>query len=52
MERPIYKRSQLNAWKEEYCDTLENGIELSTYDVMEYEGRFDNAIIIEDEEAK
>lgn len=52
MGQPIYKRSELNAMKEEYCDTLPNGIIVSVYDVKEYEGEFDNAIIVEDEEGK
>lgn len=50
MGNNVYKRSQLNAWKQEYCDTLPNGIEVSVYDVKEYEGDFDDAIIIEDVE--
>lgn len=48
MNRPVYYRSQLNAWMKEYSDTLPNGIELSVYDVMESEGQFDNVLIIED----
>lgn len=45
-----YKRSQINAWKEEYADTLENGIILSRYDVMKSDGLIDEYTEIEEDE--
>lgn len=45
-----YKRSQINAWKEEYTDTLENGIILSRYDVMKNDGLIDEYTEIEEDE--
>ena len=45
-----YKRSQINAWKEEYADTLENGIILSRYDVMKNDGLIDEYTEIEEDE--
>lgn len=44
-------RSKINEWKKEYADTI-NGMEISTFDVMEANGYFDRAVIIEDEEDK
>lgn len=43
-----YKRSQINKWKKTFADNI-NGVNLSVFDVMEADGMFDNAKIIEDE---
>lgn len=45
-------RSQINKWKSEYGDTLENGIILSEYDIHVMWGDLDNVTIIEDVEEK
>lgn len=43
-------RSDINRMKRTYCDTLENGIILSEFDVFEADHCYDDWNIIEDEE--
>lgn len=43
-------RSDINRMKRTYCDTLENGIILSEFDVFEADHCYEDWNIIEDEE--
>lgn len=46
----IIARSDINRMKRTYCDTLENGVILSEFDVFENEHCYEDWDVFEDEE--